>query len=197
MPGNAELLERIVLQRDPEAFSELYDRHAPVLFGLACRILKSDMEAEDLLQEIFLSVWNDGQRYKAARGSVPNWLCLLTRSRAIDRLRRRKHREGLEVSSTPQSNDGDDVYTNEEAVGPDPEPLEELDTKERQAQVHETLAALPEAQRKVIELAYFEGLTHAEIAQALLEPLGTVKTRMRLAMLKLAEALGAYVNEPL
>jgi len=186
-----DLLTRISDQNDVKAFSTFYDRHAATVFGMAGWILKNDTEAEDVLQDIFLHIWNGHYRYQAERGGVAQWLRLLARSRAIDRLRTRKRR--AEQSGDWSSHD-DEGQTMSEPMGNDLEPMEELTSRERQVSVQKALTGLPEIQRKVIELAYYERLTQAEIAERIAVPLGTVKTRMRLALIKLAAVLETQEN---
>ena len=164
---------------EDEALSELYDRHAGPIYSLALRILGDGAEAEDVVQEVFTQAWCQASCYNPARGAVGAWLLMLARSRAIDRLRARRARPG--------------VILNDRAAGQvaDAGPLADAQvvSSEQVSRVRAALDALPLLQRAAIELAFFEGLTHAEIAARLEQPLGTVKTRLRLAMLKLREAL--------
>lgn len=167
-------------QGDERAFSRIYDLHSPLMFGVACRML-GQAEAEDCLQEVFLQVWKKAADFDPMRGSARAWLVLLTRSRCLDRLRRigvRRRTEGPDH--------GGDGGAPEPA---DDRPMasEEFERAEEGAAVRAAIQSLPEPQRKALELAYFEGLSQTQIAAALGEPLGTVKTRMRLAMLKLIE----------
>ena len=192
MADSSELLKQITQERDAGALSKLYDLHGPGLFALARRILKNDTEAEDVIQEIFIYVWNQSRLFDPARGNASQWLSLLTRSRSIDRLRRRRSRQSHEVGFIAPSEE--EPLAAWEPAGPDPEPLDELRRKEETERVLKTLVQLPEEQRKVIELAYYEGLSQSEIAERLAEPLGTVKTRMRLGMMKLSAGLQEYAR---
>jgi RNA polymerase sigma-70 factor (ECF subfamily) len=161
------------------ALAELYDRHARLLYSLALRIVRHQADAEDVLQEVFSQVWRQASRYDASRGTVVGWLVTLTRGRAIDRLRR----ERVKPDQVSAENDAREV--------PDagmPADLR-LVTAEQALQVRAALEGLPDNQRVPLQLAYFEGLTQAEIAERLVVPLGTVKTRMRQALLRLREAL--------
>jgi len=162
-----------------EALAQLYDRHAGPIYSLALRVLGDVAEAEDVVQEVFMQAWHQASRYSAVRGAVAAWLLTLARSRAIDRLRARRTRPGVAVDnrSAGQIPDG--------AVPVDAQVL----SLEQVRRLRAALDELPLLQRAAIELAYFEGLTHAEIAARLEQPLGTVKTRIRLAMVKLRNVL--------
>ena len=163
--------------------AELYDRHARPIYSLALRILGDTTEAEDIVQEVFSQAWKQASRYNASRGAVGAWLLTLARSRAIDRLRAKRARPGgiSDERVTGQLID----------AGP---PVDSLVlSSEQVARVRAALDELPLLQRAAIELAYYEGLTHAEIADRLEQPLGTVKTRIRLAMLKLRDVLAGTV----
>jgi RNA polymerase sigma-70 factor (ECF subfamily) len=166
-----------------EAVAELYDRHARPIYSLALRILGDATEAEDIVQEVFSQAWKQAARYSASRGAVGAWLLTLARSRAIDRLRAKRARPGG-VSDERVAGQLVDA-------GP---PVDSLVLSlEQVARVRAALDELPLLQRAAIELAYYEGLTHAEIADRLEQPLGTVKTRIRLAMLKLRDVLAGTV----
>jgi RNA polymerase sigma-70 factor (ECF subfamily) len=177
------LADRAALVRmargEESALGELYDRHARPVFSLALRILQNRADAEDVVQEVFAQVWQQAHRYENERGAVAAWLLMITRSRAIDRLRARRAR--------PES--GDEAQAAERLA--DAAPMQDLQllSNEQVAKLRVALGALPDAQRAALELAYYEGLTHAEIANRLSEPLGTVKTRIRQAVMKLREAL--------
>lgn len=174
------LLARVV-KGDQQAFSQLYDRSSTLLYTLAVRILGHRDEAADLLQEVYLEVWRKVARYDIGRGTPVAWLITLTRSRAIDRLRARGTRapaaeslDGPSVTQIPDRRQG---------------PFEAHADQEMRQRVSEALGSLPPAQREAIEMAYYEGLTHMEIAARLNQPLGTVKTRIKLGMAKLREML--------
>ena len=163
--------------------AELYDRHARPIYSLALRILGDATEAEDIVQEVFSQAWKQAARYSASRGAVGAWLMTLARSRAIDRLRAKRARPG-DVSD-------ERVAGRLVDAGPPADSL--VLSSEQVARVRAALDELPLLQRAAIELAYYEGLTHAEIADRLEQPLGTVKTRIRLAMLKLRDVLAGTV----
>ncbi|HVQ31974.1 MAG TPA: sigma-70 family RNA polymerase sigma factor [Vicinamibacteria bacterium] len=171
MPApDAQSLLRRLTGGDAAALGELYDRFAGLVNGLALRILRNTAEAEDVVQEVFVQVWRQAERFDPSRGSPEAWLCTIARTRALDRLRRRTARreEASEaapgVSAAPRT---------EEALA-----------------VRKALEGLSADQRHALELAYYEGLTHTEIAARLGEPLGTVKTRIRTAMIRLRDVLG-------
>jgi RNA polymerase sigma-70 factor, ECF subfamily len=175
------LLERIA-GRDSHALADLYDRFAPVALALAGRILGDRSEAEDVLQIVFTRVWQEAGRYDPSKGSAASWLLSWVRNGAIDRLRRRDALRRATLHSVDQAPSGHS----------DEVPLDASEDKEKVARA---LADLPADQRQVIELAYFEGLSQTQIAQKLGEPLGTVKTRMRLGMNKLRQALPVLSGE--
>jgi RNA polymerase sigma-70 factor (ECF subfamily) len=175
-------------QGEVRALEVLYDRYARAAFAFAVRIVGDPLEAEEILQEVFLRVWQQANRFQHARGSFASWLLSITHNLAIDALRRRQRR--------PQQADKldfMDVLRSEVDTAVDLE--EAVVVAELRRQVQAAMAQLPARQREVLELAYFQGLTQREIAELLDEPLGTVKTRMRLGLQKLQEALQAQRPE--
>ena len=168
-----------IIQGDQGGLAELYDRNARLVFSLALRILQNPADAEDIVQEVFAQVWAQARRYDAARGAVAAWMLTMARSRAIDRLRSRSARP--ETSAEPR----------EFEALLDAAPAQDLQllSTEQVAQLRDALNGLPAPQRVALELAYYEGLTHAEIAERLQEPLGTIKTRIRQAVLRLRESV--------
>jgi RNA polymerase sigma-70 factor (ECF subfamily) len=182
--SDAVLLRRVV-ERRPEALSELYDRHAPTLLALARRILGGSSDADDVLQEVFVHVWNQAGRYDPSRSSVSTWLVLITRSRAIDRLRNRKVVERTHEAS----------HAADPAEHASPEGAEAVFLRERRERVRREMENLPPEQRQVIEMAFYQGLTQSEIAARADLPLGTVKTRTLLAMKKLRSALRSEIRQ--
>ena len=164
---------------DESAVGEVYDRHACAIYSLALRMLSDAADAEDVVQEVFTQAWRQADRYDPSRAPVIGWLLVITRARALDRLRARRSR----ISPAAL-----DVMT----IDPvDPGPGQDLQAigQEDAARVRRALEALPDGQREAIELAYYKGLSQSDIAETLEQPLGTVKTRMRTALLKLREAL--------
>jgi RNA polymerase sigma-70 factor, ECF subfamily len=185
--SDAALL-RLVAERQPDALSELYDRFSPTLLALARRILGVSADAEEVLQEVFVQVWNRGERYDPARSSVSTWLVLIARSRAIDRLRGRKVIERTREAGAQAAQDLGELHTS-------PEAIQNVLTRQRHERVRRELEALPPEQRQVLEMAFYEGLTQSEIAARAGLPLGTVKTRTLLAMKKLRNALRAEIRQ--
>lgn len=174
-----------VAQGNERALAQLYDRTSRTVYGLALRILGDPASAEDITLEVYLQVWRTAESYDPARGTVAAWLVTLVRSRAIDWLRSRRGRGRELEDSLP------------EAGGlPDGRPSPEVITIEagRARAVRSALAELPPEQRRAVELAYFSGMSHREIAERIELPLGTVKTRIRLGMLRLRELLGPYAE---
>jgi RNA polymerase sigma-70 factor (ECF subfamily) len=169
---DAELIAK-VMRRDRRAFDLFYDRYAQIIFNLCTRILKDENEAEDVMQEIFVQIWKDADRFDASRASVKTWLFTIARSRALDRYRSRKvsHQRVSDQSEEelPQLSSGQDLQQ----------------TNVMQQYVITVLRQLSREQRLVLELSYYEGLTQEEIAERLGEPLGTVKSRIRSALQKL------------
>jgi RNA polymerase sigma-70 factor (ECF subfamily) len=164
---------------EQEAFTRLYDATSGAVYGLALRILRDSAEAEEVALDVFLQVWRDAGRYDPARGSPLTWLLLLTRSRAIDRLRARGPVRRAETALDEGDGPADAAHGPGEASW----------VAQQGAIVRRALAELPVEQRLAIELAFFEGLTHVEISERLSLPVGTTKTRIRLGMTKLREAL--------
>ncbi|NEO32494.1 MAG: sigma-70 family RNA polymerase sigma factor [Symploca sp. SIO3C6] len=160
------------------ALGILYDRYASLVYGLAIKILANQQEAEDLTQEVFLILWRKGN-YNPARGSLSSFLVTIARSRAIDRLR--SHNTKLKFLQRWQKN-----MTDETAF---PTPFEQVSVQERRVYVRQALAQLPQKQRQVLEMAYYQGCSHSEISQQLNTPLGTVKTWTRKGLLKLRQNL--------
>jgi RNA polymerase sigma-70 factor (ECF subfamily) len=178
-------LLRLVADRQAEALGALYNRYAPTLLALGKRILGSLADAEEVLQEVFLYVWNHAARYDAGRSSVSTWLVLVARSRAIDRLRTRKVVERTHETAHQKS-------PPEHAS---PEGVETVFLRERREKVRGELDKLPPEQKQILEMAFYEGLSQSEIAAKADLPLGTVKTRTLLAMKKLRGALRDEVRQ--
>src|SRR5262245_45138686 len=178
MSADAKLVERIA-NRDREAFSVLYNQCAPRVFGLILHLLGNQTDAEDVLQEVFLQVWQQADRFDPARSAPDVWVLMIARSRALDR-RRRRARPTAAVGAEPL------CHTNAGAG---------LERAEEATLLMDALAHLPAEQRAPIRLAYYDGLTHEQIAARLQLPLGTVKTRIRLGMTRLRDRLAAK-NRP-
>ena len=169
-------------RRDQGAFSALYDRLSGPLYSLAFKMLGDASDAQDALQEVFVQIWSRASTYDPEKSSVFGWAVLLTRSRAIDRLRARDRRLRVVVESTAENKvaEATDASTVESAA-------DTANKKDEAAHVRSLLNNLPEDQRQAIELAFFGHRTHHEIAAQLGQPLGTVKARIRRGLLKLRE----------
>ncbi len=167
------------MRNESWALAELYDRYARLVFSLALKVLNDRSSAEEMVQEVFAKVWRNARDYSPERGKFSSWLIGITHHRCIDELRRRRVRPATE------STDQEPLL---ELAGDD-DPAEAAFYALERARVRRALAKIPTEQRIVIELAFFEGLTHQEIAEHCHEPLGTVKTRVRLGMQKLKELL--------
>jgi RNA polymerase sigma-70 factor, ECF subfamily len=180
-----EEVMHLVQDGDPRAFELLYDRHGGAAFSLAYRMVGNRVTAEDITQEAFLSIWRSRLRYEPARGSVRTWVLGIVHHRGVDALRRHgvhaRRRAGMEG-----------VEERFEA----PERTEvEVARRQEARSVRDALEALPDEQSKVIELAYFGGFSHSQIAEMLEMPLGTVKGRMRLGLEKLRQTLEGPMSE--
>jgi RNA polymerase sigma-70 factor (ECF subfamily) len=182
--ADAELLQKIS-RRDANAFAALYDRYATVLYNLCLAILKKPDEAEDVLQECFLTVWEKACAFNGMKGSAYTWLVTLTRRRAIDRLRSKS----FQMRAQKPADFDFDAIADDGANTP----LELTSFAERAEIVQKAFATLPVEQREVLRLAYFEGCSQSEIAGRLRVPLGTVKTRARQALKKLHKLLAAHL----
>jgi RNA polymerase sigma-70 factor (ECF subfamily) len=175
-----EDLMELVAEGDTRAFEVVFDRHAGVAFSLAYRICGLRTRAEDVVQEAFISLWRGGTRYDRARGSVRSWVLSTTRNRAIDALRRELATTSRDVS--------DERFA--ERLPSSLETATEAERRDDVRRVRSALGELPSDQRRVIELAFFGGFTHTQIASMLGLPAGTVKGRMRLGLSKLRLLLG-------
>jgi RNA polymerase sigma-70 factor (ECF subfamily) len=175
--------------RDAAALSELYDYYHRLLFGLIFSILKKREEAEDTLQEVFTKIWEKAEQFDLDRGAVYTWIVSLTRNKSIDRLRSKVYKEQKKQST---SLDNEDVF--HPLYSDEADPLENTIFKDRAKIVRKALEQLTDKQRKVIQVAYFNGMTQNEISEEYDIPLGTVKTRMRDGMIKLKGLLAKSVE---
>lgn len=167
---------------DGEALAGLYDRHASLVLGLLTRMLADRGAAEEILQETFFQVWQQARRFRAEIGRPRAWILMIARSRALDRLRSQGARARRE----------DAVYRADPTSAAEPVGTAALESHERRRSVRSALETLPPEQRQALELAFFEGLTHTQIAERLATPLGTVKSRILLGMGKLRQSLATY-----
>jgi RNA polymerase sigma-70 factor (ECF subfamily) len=168
------LLERVAAN-DQSAMAEFFDRYGGLVYSIALRVLKDSGHAEDLMQEIFFQVWKKPESFVPGRGSLGAWLAVVTRNRAVDVLRRRK----------PDDPVDDVVLVSKTNLA------SEVERSSMMEKVRQVLDSLPVEQQKSVELAFFEGLTHAEIAAKTGDPLGTVKTRIRTALISVRKAIQA------
>jgi RNA polymerase sigma-70 factor (ECF subfamily) len=188
-PLDQELVLRLA-QGDERALGLLYDRYGAVLYAVAYRIVGQKADAEEVVMEAFAQAWREAPRFDAARGSVAAWLSMMSRSRALDQVRSHSRRARITEAA------GRDAPESGPAMSAgSPLPNEPVEAAERRRAVQGALAELAPPQRVAIELAYFEGLSQSEVAERLKEPLGTIKTRMRLGMQKLRDALKPYYFE--
>ena len=178
-------LVQLVAERDADALEVLYERYGKVAYSLARRILTDEVLAQDVVQEVFLSLWRDASRFDAGRGTLATYLLSMTHHRAVDVVRREENLRRRRTS--------DEVLE----FQPDPSPGVEAEAEaaERRSEVRAALAQLPPAQREALALAYFGGYTQREVATLVGVPLGTVKTRMAAGMRKLEQALRAAGHE--
>jgi RNA polymerase sigma-70 factor (ECF subfamily) len=174
-------LVRRVTEGDESALGALYDRYAGLVYSVALRVLRDAQAAEEVLQDIFYQLWRSAARFDPARGSLPGWLLVTARNRAISRLRRRDIAPAAFLKEDPLG---------DPAVAFPFELESALTQKQLMGRVRAAMGELPAAQREALEMAYFEGLTHSEIAARTREPLGTIKSRLRAAVETLRRALG-------
>jgi len=180
-PSDGDLLTRIYV-RDVQSLETLYDRHSGFVYALALRVLGRREEAEEIVQDVFWQLWKGRVRYEPERGRFAAWLFAITRSRCLDKIR--SQRRSKESDPIPH-----DAAASELTL---PE-VQAVDS-ERQRRVAEALFALPPAQKQALELCFYQGMSHSEIAERLGEPLGTVKSRIKMGMEKLKVHLRAYWN---
>jgi RNA polymerase sigma-70 factor (ECF subfamily) len=166
------MLVSAIRSGDEQAMAQLYERYSPIVYSVALRVLSDTGAAEDILQEVFMQLWRDPDVFDATRGSLPGWLAVITRNRAIDFLRKRR----------PETDISDVV------VSVEPDLAGSAELSRALEKIRGALAGMPPPQRSALEMAFFEGLTHTEIAERTGEPLGTIKTRIRAGLLTLRKA---------
>ncbi len=193
-PKNSSTVDRELLAQvakgDEAAFERLYEQTSSLLYTLVLRIVGKPVDAADILQEVYLEAWRKASNYDSTRGAPMAWLVTLARSRAIDWVRALAAR-GKDVTASLDDTPASDL------IAQDADALDIRAANERQALVRASLKTLPPVQRQVIALAFYEGLTHTEISERLNVPLGTIKTRIRLAMEKLRDGLQPLWEEEL
>jgi RNA polymerase sigma-70 factor (ECF subfamily) len=175
LTGLAALVEQMALGRQ-DALARLYDETSAMLNGLLLRILERPEDAEEVLLDVYMKAWKYASRYSDKRGSVQAWLMIMARNAAIDRIRQKRAQPktmAFELETTP------------EPESTEASPEEQTADRERRRKVQIVLRELPPEQREVVELAFFSGLTHAELAERLREPLGTIKSRIRMGLIRL------------
>lgn len=176
-----ESLLRLISRASEPALGELYDRYGRLVYSLALHAVGEPSLAEEITQDVFMRIWEKASTYRPEQGKVMTWMASITRNRAIDMFRRRKIR--------PEGNTAGWAEDDSPEL-PDELNVEgEVETLQRQHEVRAAVASLPNEQRQVLAYAFFQGYSHSEIAEILHEPLGTVKTRIRLAMQKLRQIL--------
>ncbi len=181
-----ELMKRLV-DGDKHAFEAIYDRYGDLVYSTALRVLRDPHMAEDMSQEIFVRLWRKPASYVAERGRFLTWLISVTRNRAVDEIRSRGRRQRHETASPEEQE-------RELPAGDAIDPARNAQLADEARTVRAALAEIPPEQRQAIELAYFSGLTQQEIAERLGQPLGTVKTRIRLGMQKMRAALAPQIR---
>ena len=176
-PGNVDdsALLASIQSGEQDAMAKFFQRYSSTVYSVALRVLKDPGEAEDVMQEIFIQVWKTPGAFEAGRGSLGGWLMVVARNRAIDRLRRRRPSDPIELFALPSATNLANEAERSVLIG----------------KIRVAMNSLPAEQQISVELAFFEGLSHSEIAQKTGDPLGTVKTRIRLALLTLRKALSA------
>ena len=174
-------LIRLIAHSQESALSELYDRYSRLVYSLALNAVSDPATAEEITQDVFIRIWDHAGTYQAEKSKVVTWIASITRYRSIDVIRRRKIRpESQSVSWEIEPSASEMNSTNVE---------ETVEISQKRRRVRQAISMLPEEQRQALAYAYFQGYTHREIAEVLGEPLGTVKTRIRLAMQKLRQLL--------
>lgn len=184
MSRDVELLRKVA-EEDARALSELYDEYSEMIFALATRILREPTAAEGVVQQVFLLVWQKAHMYEPQKGRVSTWLCTITRNLSIDVWRKGKRSTELITDGDVEKIVDDSENTN---------PLSQYIENERRRLVIQALESIPKAQRMAVDLAYYGGLSHRQIAETLGEPLGTIKTRIQLGLYKLRQALEPYLS---
>ena len=184
--SDEELLQRVA-ERDREALGTLYQKFSGAVYSLAVHMLRDSGAAEEVTQDAFFNVWRRASSYRRDRGKVTTWLFSIAHNRMIDELRRRRRRDQVHVYQDMETADG----LADDAGDPSSYAIFQM----RRSEIKEALSTLRPEQREVVVLAYYGGLTHSEIAAKLDQPLGTVKTRMRLALKKLRDVLKSQAQE--
>ena len=186
-PTDLELMQGIQAE-DPEALSKLYDRYNGILKALILRVVHNDAEADDLLQEIFMEVWNQAKNFSPNKGKPLGWMVTLARRRAIDGLRKKQAYLRASERLQNETEQQPDAWVHNSTA-------EEIDLSDTRTLIRNVIGSLPEAQQRAIELAFFRGMSQSEIAAHTNTPLGTVKTRLELGLKKIYEGLKELKDE--
>jgi RNA polymerase sigma-70 factor (ECF subfamily) len=186
-PSDEDLM-RAVQRKDPDALAALYDRYGGVLKALIMRIIHNETEADDLLQEIYMELWNHAHNYSAGKGKPLGWIVTLARRRSIDRLRKRQSYARAEERLQLETEQQPDAWVHNNVE-------DAIDISDMRATLQRIMSCLPAPQRQAIELAFFKGMSQREIAAHTNIPLGTIKTRLELGLKKIADALRGLKNE--
>lgn len=185
------LFERVAQSRSEECFAELYDRYSNRVYSLLIHMLRTDEDAQDLLQEVFAQVWQKAPLYLEHRGNVAAWILSLARNRAVDEIRSKRYRERGKETGLALGDDRPEIFN---LVAEYDLPDQDLHTADAHREIRSALLELSTVHRSVIDLAYFSELTHTEIAFELQMPVGTVKTKLRQAVLILGKALRPHLG---
>jgi RNA polymerase sigma-70 factor (ECF subfamily) len=187
-------LLRAIAARDPAALAALYDRRGGVLFAFCLRILKDRMAAEEALEDVFWEIWSKFDRFDPARGAPLSYLLNLTQSRALDKLRSGAKRRRMQLATDRDPGSDRPTLDPGAAAPPGAGPVEQAADAEQRQTVRRAVGTLVPEQRQAVELAFFDGFTHVEIAEKLAVPLGTIKTRIRQGLVRLREALSGKLD---
>lgn len=194
MDWEADALDRLTQARDLDAFAALYDAHSPLVYRICTLVLRDEQEAQDVCQEIFAKFWEKPGSFDAGRGSLKTYLGIQARSRSIDRLRSRRRRE-KRVSLAPSADQSLEAMALRNAHPSGPNALDNAQQRQRREKILGLLEALPTVQAEALRLAFYEGLSHSELAERLGQPLGTVKTRLRRGLERLSTLMGPDPEE--
>jgi RNA polymerase sigma-70 factor, ECF subfamily len=186
-PSDLELMEGIQAE-DPDALSQLYDRYGGIVKALVLRVLHNEAEADDLLQEIFMEIWNQAKNFSAQKGKPLGWMVTLARRRAIDALRKKQAYARAEERLQKETEQQPDAWAHNTTA-------EEIAFADTRVLVRRVISKLPPAQQQAIELAFFRGMSQREIASSTNTPLGTVKTRLELGLKKIYDGLKTLKDE--
>ncbi len=185
--GDETLMARIQ-EREPEALASLYDRYSGILKSLIMGVIHNDAEADDLLQEIFMEIWNQAAHYSAQKGKPLGWIVTLTRRRSIDRLRKKQAYARAEERLQNETEQQPDAWVHNSTE-------DDIEMSDTRRLIMAILKNLPPAQREAIDLAFYHGMSQREIAAKTGIPLGTIKTRLELGLKKISEALRGMKDE--